>query len=83
MPRIGWQTIFIHGKPQWYGKPLKPLAFISRQGDIRRVTAASRVTFCGLDQRLAAMKARLLDDAAQYDELAAEADRLALGAGDF
>jgi hypothetical protein len=30
-----------------------------------------------------AMKARLLDDAARYDELAAEADRIGVGATDF
>jgi len=43
MPRICWQTIFICGKPQWYGKPLKQRGLLSRQADIRRVTCASRV----------------------------------------
>jgi hypothetical protein len=43
MPRICWQTIFICGKLQWYGKPLKQLRLLSRQADIRRVTDASSV----------------------------------------
>src|SRR5260370_33450032 len=28
--RICWQTIFISEKPQWYGKPLTQLGFMSR-----------------------------------------------------
>jgi hypothetical protein len=43
MPRICWQTIFICGQLQWYGKPLKQLRLLSRQADIRRVTDASSV----------------------------------------
>jgi len=46
-PRICWQTIFICGKPQWYGKPLKQLGFLSRQADIRRVTGPSSVSTGG------------------------------------
>ena len=30
--RICWQTIFISGKPQWYGKPLTQLGFMSGSG---------------------------------------------------
>ena len=43
MSRICWQTIFICGKPHWYGKSLKQLGFLSRQRDIRRVTGANSV----------------------------------------
>ena len=42
-PRICWHTIFICGKPQWYGKPLKQRGLLSRQADIRRVTGTSSV----------------------------------------
>ena len=41
--RICWQTIFICGKLQGYGKPLKQLGLLSRQADIRRVTGASSI----------------------------------------
>ena len=45
MYRICWQTIFISGRPQWYGKPLTPLRFMSRQADTRRFIGASSVYF--------------------------------------
>ena len=32
MPRICWDTIFICGNSQWYGKPLKQRAFLPRPG---------------------------------------------------
>jgi len=47
-PRNCWQTIFICGEPQWYGKPLKQLGLVSRQADIRRVTGASRVNIAAV-----------------------------------
>ena len=56
-------------------EPSYPAAYYRRQA------ARTRQMADGVTTR--AMKARLLDDAAQYDELAAKADRLALGARDF
>jgi hypothetical protein len=65
--RICWQTIFICGKPQWYGKPLKQLGLLSRQADIRRVTGASSVNL-----RVAVFQGRidsaLLGSARSYPE---------------
>src|SRR5215469_14623410 len=43
--RICWHTIFICGKPQWYGKLLKQRGLLSRQADIRRGIDASRIAF--------------------------------------
>jgi hypothetical protein len=48
-PRICWHTIFICGKPQWYGKPLKQLGLLSRQAHIRRVTG--RIAAIGVASR--------------------------------
>ena len=48
-PRICWHTIFICGKPQWYGKPLKQLGLLSRQAHIRRVTG--RIAAIGIASR--------------------------------
>jgi hypothetical protein len=47
--RICWQTIFIPGKPQWSGKPLTQLRFMSRQADIRRFIGASSVYFRSIE----------------------------------
>ena len=55
--------------------PLRPAAYYRRQA------ARARQIAVGVTTR--AMKARLLDDAAQYDELAAKADRIGVGATDF
>ena len=54
--------------------PLHPAAHYRRQA------ARARQIAVGVTR---AMKARLLDDAARYDELAAEADRIGVGATDF
>ena len=35
--RICWQTIFISGKPQWYGKPLTQLGFMSGSGELSSI----------------------------------------------
>ena len=43
--RICWHTIFICGKPQWYGNLLKQRGLLSRQADIRRGIDASRIAF--------------------------------------
>src|SRR5215467_12720073 len=43
--RICWHTIFICGKPHWYGKLLKQRGLLSRQADIRRGIDASRIAF--------------------------------------
>ena len=44
VPRICCQTIFIGGKPQWYGKPLKQRGLLSRRADTRRVIGANSVS---------------------------------------
>ena len=59
----------------WGGEsPLRPAAFYRRQAARARQIAEEVTT--------RAMKARLLDDAAQYDEAAAKTDRTG-GATDF
>jgi hypothetical protein len=49
MPPNLLHTIFICGKPQWYGKPLKQLGLLSRQAHIRRVTG--RIAAIGVASR--------------------------------
>jgi hypothetical protein len=59
----------------WGGEiPLHPAAYYRRQA------ARARRIAEGVTNR--AMKARLLDEADQYDELAAKADRTAVGYAD-
>ena len=55
--------------------PLHPAAHYRRHAARARQIAVAVTT--------RAMKARLLDDAARYDELAAKADRIGVGATDF
>jgi hypothetical protein len=55
--------------------PLHPTAYYRRQA------ARARQIAVGVTTR--AMKARLLGDATRYDELAAKADRIGVGATDF
>jgi len=60
----------------WGGElPLRPAAFYRRQAARARRIAEVVTT--------RAMKVRLLDDATQYDELAAKADRTGEGATEF
>ena len=60
----------------WGGElPLRPAAFYRRQA------ARARQIAEGVTTR--AIKARLLDDATQYDKLAAKADRIGEGATEF
>jgi len=60
----------------WGGEsPLRPAAFYRRQAARARRIAEVVTT--------RAMKVRLLDDATQYDELAAKADRIGEGATEF
>src|SRR5262249_13966899 len=59
MARICWHTIFLCGKPQWYGKPLKQRRLLSRQADIRRGTGASRIAFLPRIESPGARRGRL------------------------
>jgi hypothetical protein len=60
----------------WGGEiPPHPAAYYRRQATRARQIAEGVTT--------RAMKARVLEEAAQYDELAAKADRIAVGVVDF
>ena len=53
MPRICWQTIFICGKPQWYGKPLKQLGMSNNPR--MRSRSPTNTTVVSLERRRAAI----------------------------